>query len=52
MDEETIKRIADFFDPWDLVEYLQLKAEDIILAFPDEVEEALEEIEELMEFRK
>lgn len=48
MDKETKQRIADYFDPWVLVEYLGISTEDIIEAFEDEVEEKLAEIEELM----
>ncbi len=48
MDKETKQRIADFFDGFELVEYLQLSAEEIVDRFEDEVEAALEDIEELM----
>jgi hypothetical protein len=50
MDEETKKRIADFFDAGELAEYLGVTSLDIIEAFPVEVEDALEEINELMEY--
>lgn len=50
MDEETKNRIADYFDPWDLVHYLGLTTEEIVSAFEDEIEEKLAAIEELMEF--
>lgn len=52
MDEETINRIADYFEPSELAEYLGLTSKDLILAFPDEVSDSLEDIEELMEFRR
>ena len=48
MDKETLERIADYFDGYELVEYLKLPARDIIEAFPEEVEEALEGLEEVM----
>lgn len=48
MDKETLERIADYFDGHELAEYLKLSARDIIEAFPEEVEEALDDIEELM----
>lgn len=48
MDNDTKQRITDYFDPWDLVEYLGLTTEDIVAAFEDEIEERLEAIEELM----
>lgn len=48
MDKETKERIADYFDAWELVEFLgkRLSTRDIIDAFEDEIEEALEDIEE------
>lgn len=52
MDEETKNRIADFFDAGELAEYLGITTRQIIDAFPDELEEALDEIEELMEFHR
>lgn len=48
MDEDTINRIADYFDAGELAEYLGISSRDIIDAFPEEVEDALEDIEELM----
>lgn len=48
MDKETRLRIIDFFEAWDLVDFLQLSTEDIIEAFEEKVEEALEEIEDYM----
>ena len=50
MDEETKNRIADFFDAGELAEYLGITARDIIDAFPEEVEDVLDDIEELMEY--
>jgi hypothetical protein len=54
IDPETLERIADFFEPWELVEYLGVKhvsTRDIIEAFEDDVLDALSDIEELMEFK-
>lgn len=48
MDEELLKKIADFFDAGDLPEYLGLTCLDILRAFPDELEDCLEDILELM----
>jgi hypothetical protein len=48
MDKETKQRLADYFDPWDLVEYLGISVEAIVDAFESEIEERLEAIEELM----
>jgi hypothetical protein len=49
MDEETKNRLADYFEAWDLVELLRIPTKDIIEAFEDEVENALEDLEEIME---
>jgi hypothetical protein len=51
MDEETKERLADFFEGFELVEYLQIPVEDIIDAFEDKITEALEDIEELMQVK-
>lgn len=48
MRKELKDQIIDFFDPWDLVEYLGIKIEDIIEAFEEDIEELEEEIEEFM----
>jgi hypothetical protein len=51
MDKETKDRLADYFDPWDLVEYLGISTMQIIEAFEEEIEAKLDAIEELMEFK-
>jgi hypothetical protein len=51
VDAETKKRIEDFFEGFELVEFLQLPVSEIIERFEDEIEEALDEIEELMQVR-
>lgn len=50
MDNETKERIADYYEPWELVSFLgkKLSTRDIIDAFEDEVEDALSDIEEDM----
>lgn len=48
MDEETRKRIEDFFEGFELVEFLQISVSDVCEAFENEIEEYLDEIEELM----
>ena len=48
MDEELRKAIADYFDAGDFAEFIGVSTMDLINAFEDEVEEALEEILELM----
>lgn len=50
LDRDVKERIADFFEPWELVEYLGAKIDDVIDAFEDEIEERLGDLEELMGF--
>ena len=54
MDEETKNRIIDYFDTWELAEFLtgRITIEAFVEAFEEEIEEALDEIEELMEFSR
>jgi hypothetical protein len=52
MDNETKTRLADYWDPWVLVEYLGISAEDIIEAFEDVVEERLDDIEDFMGIKR
>lgn len=49
MDEELRKRIIDYFDAWDLVEFLQLSTEDIVTEFAEQIVDVVDDIEELME---
>lgn len=49
MDQELRQRIIDYFDPWDLVEFLGLTTEDIVGAFCEEIAEVSDDVEELME---
>jgi hypothetical protein len=48
VDEETRKRIEDFFEGFELIEFLQISVSDVVEAFEDEIEVYLDEIEELM----
>jgi hypothetical protein len=50
MDEELRKAICDYFEVGDFAEYIGVTVDDLIEAFPDEVEDALEDIKELMEW--
>lgn len=52
VDEETRKRIEDFFEGFELVEFLQIDVTEVIDAFEDEIEDALDEIEELIGVRE
>ncbi len=51
MDDDK-KRIIDFFDAWELVEFLQLKTEDIVERFEEEIEEAMDDLDEFMGVRE
>jgi len=48
MTDELRKAIADYFDAGDFAEYIGVTTEDLINAFPEEVNECLEDILELM----
>jgi hypothetical protein len=50
MDEMLRRAICDYFEAGDFAEYIGVTVEDLINAFPDEVEDALDEIKELMEW--
>jgi hypothetical protein len=52
VDKETKQRIEDFFEGFELVEFLQLPVSEIIERFEEEIEEAIDEIEELMQVRE
>jgi hypothetical protein len=51
MDEELRKQIDDFFDPSDFAEFIGVSTLDILNAFPDETENCLDDILELMELK-
>jgi hypothetical protein len=48
MDKETKERLTDYFDSWELCEYLRIPMDAFLEQFESEIEEALEDIEELM----
>lgn len=48
MNEELRKAIADYFDAGDFAEFIGLKTEDLLVAFPDEVDDVLDDIKEMM----
>jgi hypothetical protein len=48
MMDERLNRVIDYFDAWDLVQLLGISTEDIISAFPDDVDDKLEQLEEIM----
>jgi hypothetical protein len=50
MDEMLRRAICDYFEPGDFAECLGITVDDIISAFPDEVDDALDDLKELMEY--
>lgn len=50
MDEMLRKAICDYFEAGDFAEYIGVTVDYLITAFPDEVDDALDEIKELMEY--
>lgn len=42
--------IIDYFSVSDFAEYIGVTVDDLITAFPDEVDDALEDLKELMEY--
>lgn len=52
MNEELKKQICDYFDAWELVEFLQISTEDVVDVFEDEIMANLEDVEELLGLRQ
>lgn len=50
MDEMLRRAICDYFEAGDFAEYIGVTVDDMITAFPDEVDDALDELKELMEY--
>jgi hypothetical protein len=50
MDEMLRRAICDYFEAGDFAEYIGVTVDDLIEAFPDEVDDALDELKELMEY--
>lgn len=50
MDDMLRRAICDYFEAGDFAEYIGVTVDDLINAFPDEVEDALDELKELMEY--
>jgi len=42
------RAICDYFEAGDFAEYIGVTVDDLIEAFPDEVDDALDDIKELM----
>lgn len=47
--DERLNRVIDYFDAWDLVQLLGILTEDVVSAFPDEIEDKLDQLEEIMD---
>lgn len=52
MTREEKARLADYFDAGGFAELIGVTTEDLIEAFEERVEEALEDLEELMGIRR
>ncbi len=51
LSKEVKDRLQDFFEGFELVEFLQTPIEEIVERFEDEIEAALDDIEELIGVR-
>ena len=52
LSSEERNRIADFFEPWELVQLLTVDIQDLIDFLEDEIEDALPDLNELMEYKE
>jgi hypothetical protein len=48
MDEMLRRAICDYFEAGDFAEYIGVTVDDLINAFPDEVDDVLDDIKEIM----
>lgn len=48
--DEFKKALADYFTGWELVAFLNISSEDVIAAFPDEIEDSLVELKEEIDY--
>jgi hypothetical protein len=51
MDAMLRAALCDYFEPGDFALYIGITVDDLIEAFPDEVDDALEDLKELMEWQ-
>ncbi len=51
LNSEERNRIADFFEPWELVQLLTVDIQDLIDFLEEEIEDVLDDLNELMEFK-
>lgn len=52
LDKETRNRLADYFTAVELVELLGIEVTDFIDAFEVEIEDALDDLEEIMGYKE
>jgi hypothetical protein len=52
LDKETKERLADYFTAAELVELLGVDVRLIVDAFEEEIEEALDDLEDIMEVKR
>lgn len=50
-DTDFLKRVEDFFDPWDLVLHLKLTIEDITEVYTEEVLALRDELDVIMGYK-
>ena len=44
LDKDFKDKLTDRFDGWEIVEFLQISTEDVIYAFEEEIEDAIEDV--------
>lgn len=44
LDKDFKDKLIDRFDGWEIVEFLQISTEDVIYAFEEEIEDAIEDV--------
>lgn len=52
MDDELRKAISDYFEVGEFAEYIGVSVDDLIEMFPDEFDDAFDDILELMEYER
>lgn len=50
--DEFYKRVADYFDPWELVQLLDIPMSDIIDYLQVEIDDAHDDLEDIMKHGK
>lgn len=50
MDTEFKKRLSDYFEAWELVDFLELTVPQIIEAFEDDLADKMSEVTEFMNY--